>query len=200
MQITTKKRLLLFIYATLLLGSLVQGCEQQSTPIQPISPPSEEAPTLPSIPFSPASTYTHWGFSVSVPSSWLFVETRNPETGGGIIDLFTSGSSFNSMSITASAIEKIGGVPDIAAEAQYQIKRAQELWGNIELLNNQAMEDNWDWFLSFDSTLESTTEEFHTEIYFKITQSNYYILKLSYAAADRYLYPWKEVIETFTIS
>jgi len=135
-----------------------------------------------------------------VPSSWLFVETRNPETGGGIIDLFASSSSFNSMSITASAIDKIGGAPDIAVEAQQQITRAQELWGSIKLLNNQAMDDNWDWFLSFDSTLESTTEKFHTEIYFKVTQSNYYMVKLSYAEADRDSYPWKEVIETFTIS
>ena len=200
MQITAKKRLLLLIAATLLFSSLTLGCEQQSTPIPPISPPGEEVPTPPSIPFSPASTYTHWGFSISVPSRWLFVETRNQETGGGIIDLFASSSAFNSMSITASNIEKIGGVPDIAVEAQYQIKRAQDLWGSIDLLNNQAMEGNWDWFLSFDSTLESTNEEFHTEIYFKVTQSNYYIVKLSYAEVDRDSYPWQEVIETFTIS
>ena len=165
-----------------------------------VLPPSEETVAPPIIPFSHSSTYTHWGFSISVPSSWIFVETRNPETGGGIIDLFASSSTFNSLSITASAIEKIGRVPDIATEAQGQLEKAQELWGGVDLQNNQAKKDSWDWFLSYDSVLESTNEKYHTEIYFKTTQSHFYIVKLSFAEADRDAYPWKEVIETFTIS
>lgn len=198
MQIKTK-RLLLLLITTLLLDSLAVGCEQQTHTMPPASPPSEEAPTPLSIPFSPSSTYSHWGFSISVPSSWLFIETRNPETGGGIIDLFASSSTFNSLSITASAIEKIGGIPNIAMEAQQQLEKSQELWGSIELLNNQAEKGDWDWFISFNSILESKNEKFHTEIYFKATQSHFYIIKLSFAEADRNAYPWKEVIETFTI-
>jgi hypothetical protein len=200
MQITAKEHLLLLIATMLLLGSLASGCDQQSPPASPITPPSNATTNAPGIPFSPASTYTHWGFSISVPSNWGFAEISNTETGGGIIDLYTSGSTFNSLSITASAIEKIGGVPDIAAEAQRQLENAQQVWGSIQLVNNQAMEGNWDWFLSFDSILESTNEEFHTEIYFKATKSHYYILKLSFSEADRGVYPWKEVIETFTTS
>ncbi len=200
MQVIAKTHLLLIIAIMLLLGSLALGCEQQSSSMPSVPTPSEEATTPPSIPFSPASTYTHWGFSISVPSSWLFVETMCPETGGGIMDLFASSSTFNSLSITASAIKKIGGPPDIAAEAQRQLEKARKLWGSIELLNNQAMEGDWDWFLSFDSVLESTNEEFHVEIYFKATESHFYIMKLSFAEADRDAYPWKEVVETFTIS
>lgn len=200
MQIITKRLLLLLITATLLFGSMAVGCEQQSPAMPPVPPPSEETTTPQVIPFSPSSTYTHWGFSISVPSSWLFVETRNPETGGGIIDLFASSSTFNSLSITASAIEKIGGVPNIATEAQGQLEKAQKLWGSIELLNNQAKEGDWDWFLSFNSVLESTNEKFHTEIYLKASQSHFYMVKLSFAEADRDAYPWKEVVETFTIS
>jgi hypothetical protein len=112
----------------------------------------------------------------------------------------TGDSAFNSLSLTASAIEKIGGVPNIATEAQSQLEKAQKLWGSIELLNNHAKEGDWDWFLSFDSVLESTNEKFHTEIYFKASQTHYYIVKLSFAEADRDAYPWKEVVETFTIS
>ena len=200
MQIKTKRLPLLIITAILLLGSLAVGCEQPVPTMPPVPPPSEEATTPPSIPFSPSSTYSHWGFSISVPSSWLFVETRNQETGGGIIDLFASSSTFNSLSITASAIEKIGGVPNIATESQRQLEKAQKLWGSIELLNNEAKEGDWDWFLSFDSVLESKNEKFHTEIYFKATQSHFYIVKLSFAEADRDAHPWKEVIETFTLS
>ena len=200
MQIKTKRLLLLLVTATLLLGSLAVGCEQQAPTIPPGPPPSEETAAPPIIPFSPYSTYSHWGFSISVPSSWVFVETRNPETGGGIIDLFASSSTFNSLSITASAIEKIGEVPDIATEAQHRLEKAEALWGNIELQNNQAKKDNWDWFLSFDSVLESKNEKYHTEIYFKTTQSHFYIVQLSFAEADRDAHPWKEVVETFTVS
>jgi len=177
------------------------GCEVQQPAITPpVSPPSEETTAPPVLSFSPSITYTHWGFSISVPASWRLSETRDPETGGGIIDLFASGASFNSMSITASFVEKIGGVPTIASEAQLQIENARKLWGDIELQNNQAEKGNWDWFLSFDSILESTNEKFHTEIYFKATETHYYMLKLSFAEADRDAYPWKEVIDTFTIS
>ena len=165
-----------------------------------VLPPSEETVAPPIIPFSPSSTYTHWGFSISAPSSWTFIETRNPETGGGIIDLFASSSAFNSLSITASSIEKMGIVPDIATEAQRRLEKAQKLWGSIKLLDNHALEDDWDWFLSFDSVLESKNEKYHTEIYFKTTQSHFYIVQLSFAEADRDAYPWKEVVETFTIS
>ena len=200
MQINKKRLLLLLVTATLLLGSMAVGCEQQAPTMPPVLPPSEETAAPPIVPFSPSSTYTHWGFSISVPSSWLFVETRNPETGGGIIDLFASGSSFNSLSITAAAIEKIGKVPDIASEAQHQIDKSQELWGSIDLLDNQAREGDWDWFLSFDSVLESKNEKHHTEIYFKTTQSHFYIVQLSFAEAARDTYPWKELVETFTIS
>lgn len=84
-------------------------------------------------------------------------------------------------------------------EAQQQLEKSQELWGSIELLNNQAEKGDWDWFISFNSILESKNEKFHTEIYFKATQSHFYIVKLSFAEADRNAYPWKEVIETFTI-
>jgi len=59
---------------------------------------------------------------------------------------------------------------------------------------------SWDWFLSFDSILESKNEKYHTEIYFKTTQSHFYIVQLSFAEADRDAYPWKEIVETFTIS
>jgi len=200
MQIKTKRLPLLLLTTTLLLGSLAVGCEQSTPTMPPAPPPSEEAPTPASIPFSPSSTYSHWGFSISVPSSWLFIETRNPETGGGIIDLFASSSTLNSLSITASAIEKVGGIPNIAMEAQDQLEKSQDLWGSIELLNNKEKEGDWDWFLSFDSVLESKNEKFHTEIYFKTTQSHFYIVKLSFAEADRDAYPWKEVVETFTIS
>ncbi len=200
MQIKTKRLLLLLVTATSLLGNLAVGCEQQAPTMPLILPPSEETVAPPIIPFSPYSTYSHWGFSISVPSSWSFVETRNPETGGGIIDLFASSSAFNSLSITASSIEKTDGVPDIAVEAQRQLEKAQKLWGSIKLLDNQAVEDDWDWFLSFDSVLESKNEKYHTEIYFKTTQSHFYIVQLSFAEADRDAYPWKEVVETFTIS
>jgi len=200
MYIEPKKLVLLIITAAMLLSSMAIGCEQHTPVIPPVPSTGEETTTSADIPFSPFDTYALWGFTISVPPSWLFIETRNLETGGGVIDLFASSSTFNSLSITASAIEKIGGAPDIATEAQRQIEKAEELWGNIELQNNQAKKDNWDWFLSFNSILESTNEDFHTEIYFKATQTHYYIVKLSFAEADRNAYPWKEVIETFTLS
>ena len=200
MQAHFNKKSFTIVVICLLALANICGCQSQEQSSATVTEPVIEQPEPAPVPFSPATTYSNWAVSISVPSSWLYSETRDQATGGGVMDFFAPGSTFNSLSITASALSKMNETPDIESEVANELENARALWGEITDLEQRTPQNDWNYYISFNSRLKSTNEKFHTAIYIKTTSTYYYLIKMSYSTEDSDEYPWDQVIETFTLA
>jgi len=196
--------LLLFIIVVSLLAGPSLGCK---TPIPdiPITPPPP-APSIIQAPPPATNSSIHglvpfinetWEYTVYFPQDW-YVENNLFYDDRGILDFHAPKPYHGMISVEVYDIEKTETEADIELIAQQQIDRAKEMWGEITLVDNTGLIDNWDWHFTFDGVLWGL--DFHVMTYLKQTDRLLYKLKLQFVEDefdDAYLSKMKLVPEAF---
>ncbi len=141
------------------------------------------------------NTYTNdfLGYIISYPDDWVVRD-----------DIFWVLLKFEpppdySGGIDVAAMVNAGSVKEVVLE-WLRILVDEDDWYSIDVLENYEMQGKWDWYVSFDGTMEEQGEEMHGEIHAKQEGSWFYIVHMFFEKANYYDYPLTEIIETFEVT
>jgi len=149
-------------------------------------------PNLHCVQASGLDTYTNetWGYSIDYPSDWVVTEIDANRT------YITAPPPYTGQ-ISIEVMENVG-LP-IEGEVQILLEALSVAWAKLTVLQSDEMQGDWDCYLEYDSTRLGTGEQFHGELYLKVTDGHVYTVGTVFEKAHYDVYPLSKTLLSFNL-
>ena len=140
------------------------------------------------------NTYTNdiWGYVISYPDDWVVDESPLL-----VIVKFRPPPQYSGEILVGRPPLDAGSLRDLAFE---WLEVLNMDWHSITVLDNCEMQGKWDWYVSFDGTMDEHGKEVHGEVRYKQEGSSSFMVQVFFEKANYYVCPLTEILETFEMT